>query len=210
MIGRGNHANSGYPVAKGQQVDIDRLAQWHSRNDERTTMPPEKKSRHDFHLEEYKALRSEVIAQGAKYDQAKLIALGGLGTLYAWIFSNLVILDKQVSCTKLDNLTTAMVLLIPLWLSWIIGKFGTYILYSFEKVGTYLRCLEVYSGETHLGWEKFSFLSIRLTHPRRRPGRAGARCGPRPRRGARRWCRAGNGGRSGRRSWSGTIGRASG
>jgi hypothetical protein len=78
---------------------------------------PEKVSNREFHLEEYKALRSEIIAQGAKYDQMKIILIGGLGALYSWMFSNLIVIGRQGSCIKLDMISTTVIFIIPVLIS---------------------------------------------------------------------------------------------
>jgi hypothetical protein len=118
---------------------------------------PEKVSNRKFHLEEYKALRSEIIAQGAKYDQMKIILIGGLGALYSWMFSNLIVIDRQGSCIKLDMISTTVIVIIPVLVSSAVWLFAVFIIYGIEKAGAYIRRLKDYLGDPNLGWEKFAF-----------------------------------------------------
>jgi hypothetical protein len=111
----------------------------------------------EFHLKEYESLRQEIIAQGSKYDQLKLILLGACGAIYSWIFSNMLGSISNTACTKFDHLTTTIILLIPVFVCIIIGFIAFAYWEFFEKVGSYERILESYLGRSRLGWEAHAY-----------------------------------------------------
>jgi hypothetical protein len=54
------------------------------------------KTRRKFHLEEYKTLRAEILAQHTKYRQTKLLLLAALlAAVYSWIYTNLFSIESH-------------------------------------------------------------------------------------------------------------------
>lgn len=120
-------------------------------------MPNADTDEREFHLEEYRSLRAEIIAQGSKYDQLKLILLGACGAIYSWIFSNMLGNISSTTCTKFDYMTMTVILMIPVFVCMAMGFIAFAYWEFFEKAGTYLRILEDYLGKSCLGWEGHAF-----------------------------------------------------
>jgi hypothetical protein len=115
------------------------------------------KVRRDFHLEEYKSLRAEKVAQGAKYNQMKWLLLAALGAIYSWNFLNLSTIEQGNICIKVNILVVYIMLTIPFLISIAIGFEAIYTINWFNKVGSYIAYLEKYLGRGDLGWENFGF-----------------------------------------------------
>ena len=111
--------------------------------------------RREFHLEEYKALRAEVLSQSQKYTQTKFLLLAALGAIYSWSYSNLFSITGGQFCHRTDMRSTIAVVSVPPLICVLVMFEARYHRRFFLRVSKYIRKLEEYLGEPRLGWEGF-------------------------------------------------------
>src|SRR3954453_21665022 len=98
----------------------------------------------EFHLAEYKSLRDEIISIGARYDQLKVIILGGKGTLYSWMLSNFIGFEKGEICIK--NNVVVIIAMLPLALSYLAALDAVWQYNYSAKITSYIKILENHLG----------------------------------------------------------------
>lgn len=119
----------------------------------------------DFHLEEFKQLRSEVVGLVAKAEQ-QLRYAGLLSTgVYSWLLINSM--GTTLATPPAAAMPCIKFPLVLIWIGWTIPPIFTgfagllTFIYSIRirQLGTYLRALEDALGRAPLGWEKHSRLA---------------------------------------------------
>lgn len=129
----------------------------------------------EFHAEEYKQIRSEVVALLEKVDQYyKFIVLVPTG-IYSWLIAtsmgtqvSAALPTSATACLKIPLALAILAWLIPpmfiLGCGLILQAFATRI----SQMGVYLTMLENALGARNLGWEKFNLpLAPQLTKARK-------------------------------------------
>lgn len=128
----------------------------------------------EFHTEEYKQIRSEVVTLVEKVDQYyKFIVLVPTG-VYSWLVATsmgthtLIPASSTTACLKIPLALAILAWLIPpvfvIGCGLILRAFATRI----SQMGAYLMTLENALGARNLGWEKFNWpLAPNLTKARK-------------------------------------------
>lgn len=126
----------------------------------------------EFHAEEYKQIRSEVVAVVEKVDQYyKFIVLVPTG-VYSWLVATSMgttaLCGSVTACLKIPLALAILAWLIPplfvIGCGLILKAFSTRI----TQMGEYLTILENSLGAHNLGWEKFNLpLAPELTRARK-------------------------------------------
>ena len=109
---------------------------------------------HNFHLEEYKQLRTEVTGLLSRIELLFRYSLLVSATVFAWLLSNSMGLTQDLhSCIKLPKVLLAFGWLIPPAFVLCAGLMAATTNTRVTEIGEYLRKLEVALGNQALGWQ---------------------------------------------------------
>src|SRR6185369_1641845 len=109
---------------------------------------------HNFHLEEYKQLRTEVTGLLSRIELLFRYSLLVSATVFAWLLSNSMGVTEELdSCIKLPKVFLAFGWLIPPAFVLCAGLMAATTNTRVIETGEYLRRLEVALGYRALGWE---------------------------------------------------------
>jgi len=107
----------------------------------------------DFHVEEYKALRAEVVAQGDKYDRFKVWLPVAVTAYLGWAVNYLSDGQKGASCTSAPAQAVFIISFLPFFAALVSASAASYYLRFFRTYSAYARRLECTLGHKELGWE---------------------------------------------------------
>ena len=126
----------------------------------------------EFHVEEYKQLRSEVVGLLAKIDLYLRYSVLVPAAVYSWILLSAMGVHKidvngavvGAACLKMPLTLVSFAWVIPPVFVLYCGLISLSIAMRVGQFGTYLRILEGALGDSRLGWESFNLpLASRLT-----------------------------------------------
>ena len=115
----------------------------------------------DFHLEEYRQVRSEVVGLLEKVEQYFRYAVLVPTAIYSWLLTSAI--GTGAAAASVEPAPCLKLPVTLLWVAWLIPPFFVVfcglIALAFSvrvsQMGTYLLKLEVALGTPMLGWEKF-------------------------------------------------------
>lgn len=111
--------------------------------------------RQTFHLEEYKALRAEIVTETTRYNQMKFILIAALGASYSWIFTNLTGTEGGKLCLELQLTPLLLILSIPVFVVFMVSLEAFYQLFTLRHLESYLERIETYfDDDKTLGWHQ--------------------------------------------------------
>jgi hypothetical protein len=110
----------------------------------------------NFHLEEYKQIRAEVIGLLGRVEQLFRYSIVVSASVTAWLLtSTLGANAPDVVCVKVPRDIAALGWLIAPAFVLTSGMMAGVTMYRVLQMGRYLRRLERFLGRRHLGWEQF-------------------------------------------------------
>lgn len=116
-------------------------------------------SEREFHLEEYRELRSEVVGVVEKIETLLRYAVVVAAGVFAWLATQSLGQNPTTGklCSKLpvDNLLTDFSWWIPTAATLSVGLISVTSYVRINEMGGYLRSLEDALGNGRLGWEKY-------------------------------------------------------
>jgi len=113
----------------------------------------------EFHLEEYKQIRSEVAGLLTRIEQLFRYSILVTATVFAWLLSTtLGAKSLTEACLKVPQVFAKFAMLIPPSFILIAGVMALIAVLRVSQMGRYLRVLERLLGRRQIGWEGFMFL----------------------------------------------------
>ena len=116
----------------------------------------------DFHFEEYKALRAEILAVMQRIHNYSFYGLLAIGASMAWIGNTASGIDELGWCVKLPPTLVATAALLPISLLVLLIAFYGVAVIQLNQLAKYIKSIETRFGDPKLGWEHF------LSHERQR------------------------------------------
>jgi hypothetical protein len=109
----------------------------------------------NFHMEEFKQLKTEVYSFGNSAISLVQYTLLGTVVIFSWLITQGLGIESSVACLKIPLEILTFSWYIPSGFS-IMAAFGAIILlYRVLQLGSYLKELEYKLGNSELGWEKY-------------------------------------------------------
>lgn len=121
-------------------------------------MPFATEHEHEFHMEEYRQLRTEVGAQLARIEALLRYALVVSAAVYAWLLVQSVGLfggTKPYACLRLPAQLAEIAWWIPPVFVLLAGLGAGITRWRVSQMGDYLKSLEVQMRGPNLGWEHY-------------------------------------------------------
>ena len=110
----------------------------------------------EFHLEEYKQIRTEVTGLLTRIEQLFRYSIIVSATVFAWLLSStLGAKSLTEACLKVPQIFAKFAILIPSTFVLIAGLMALITIVRVSQMGRYLRLLERLLGRRHIGWERF-------------------------------------------------------
>jgi len=110
----------------------------------------------EFHLEEYKQIRTEVSGLLARIEQLFRYSIVVSATVFAWLLSTtLGAKSLAEACLKVPQVFAKIAILIPSTFLLIAGFMALITIVRVSQMGRYLAALERLLGKRHIGWERF-------------------------------------------------------
>jgi hypothetical protein len=112
----------------------------------------------EFHLEEYKQIRTEVAGLLTRIEQLFRYSILVSATVFAWLLSTTLGAETlSDACLKVPQIFAKFAILIPSTFILIAGVMALIAVLRVSQMGRYLRVLEQLLGRRNLGWEGFMF-----------------------------------------------------
>jgi hypothetical protein len=116
---------------------------------------PMQESEFEFHLEEYKQIRSEVASLLSRVELLLRYSLVAAASVYAWLISQSVGLSDKGPCLRLPSSLLSYGWWIPPAFILLAGLTAIVTYIRIRQMGGYLRNIEDAIGISKLGWEKY-------------------------------------------------------
>jgi hypothetical protein len=114
------------------------------------------KKEDEFHLEEYKQIRTEVAGLLNRIEQLFRYSILVSATVFAWLLSTtLGAKSLSEACLKVPQIFAKFAIAIPSTFILIAGVMALIAVLRVSQMGRYLRVLERMLGRRHIGWESF-------------------------------------------------------
>ena len=110
----------------------------------------------EFHLEEYKQIRTEVVGLLTRIEQLFRYSIIVSATVFAWLLSTTLGAESlSDACLKIPQIFAKFAIFIPSTFILIAGVMALIAVLRVSQMGRYLRLLERLLGRRHIGWEGY-------------------------------------------------------